>query len=1203
MKRPAPLTFAFVLFAFATFNSLSSSGSPQSVKPENQAERNESDGKNKGKKQASKTGPAQDKSRQLLHTKGANDTVAPVLDEDNNGARSFALLIGISSYKNLAPKAQLQFADEDARAMRDFLISPKGGFRPENVTLLVNEEATQLEIMRALEKLQNRAGPRDLAFIFFAGHGLVNRSNQAFLLTYDSLPDDLLPTAVEMDRLNSFLKNIRARSRVIFTDACHSGAISDLISQSDSSEMVRSVSVRSFVDSSNRGDQTAFIFSAASPTQSSWEIKALEHGLFTYHVLGGLDGKADRNADGLITSKELYDYVATQVQRDAEKEGRHQVPEFNPHYDPSIPLAVLNEEGQKLYREWLDSDPFVTRYVALFDEALKENRLIKPERDSAWDYYNFLKFTPSTPSERLKQMKEQLLAKLNDSAQSVIIRSPVDPAEWQEASSWLDMAHSLSTDKSLRPRQAYCSAMAAHFLGENGRAERECDAAMNMLEESNLKDPFIYLRLAQFYKKMERWEKARRGYKIAIEDDPKVDWIGEYADVLIQVNDLAEAETQLHRALRLNPNYTHGLKRLAEVLLRSDIKEKYAEAVEVAAKARQIEPEDIEIEDVYGWALLKSGNPSSAIDPLRKVAQVRLSDNKRRDTALLRLSQAYRGSGDLDRSISALREAEQRGSQSVAIFDEMSRRLEERGDLEGAIKAAEKSVIAVETNAPERADRLRRVAEHLERTGDLHQAALKYKDAARLSSDIKVNTLLDNKSRTLFYRAGRPQDVGPSPNRSVAPKRRIFDTGELLIVPGGREALERLTGVRIEASAEGNALATIFEACLQDAVIHSRLTYFYERYPEFARKMESKGVRHNERFELPASDKPASEAARDALAFFGVREKNGRRDINKKEFESKKAILEALGGDPERLERDETTYIVLKTNDFSMPLGMQQWVRWIKNGTGTRPQDLMLAFLRDPQAMRLFVGYSSLPEEAVEWIMVRTTSRENSRDVPAAIYFAGPYLRFTPEGHLRIPGGRQGEMNWQRALKVNTTDLALQALFKRENGRALYLFAALSSAGEVGDLIASSPLFDQLFQSLKESAPPSTREPFDLIDLLSFLRVESGKLRLPKAIELWLGAGQKEIDPTAVMMAKIEKLPAGRHISVARQIAVLDHIERLCPDWMSDSDRVAFIAKQVIAGREAQIEMALDLKMDWKQVEGYFAQIARIESISTPSLN
>jgi tetratricopeptide (TPR) repeat protein len=1151
-----------------------------------------------GQSKPSGSRSSQDKTRNLIHKKDPADASTVARQEDAFSGQSFALLIGISKYKNLPAQAQLQFADEDARALHSFLTGPRGGFRTENVTLIVNEQATYQEILRSLEQLQNRAGPRDLVLIFFAGHGIVNLSNQGFLLANDSNPEDLLVTAVEMDRFNSVLKNIRARSAVVLSDACHSGAIGDLISN-QTKDSVKNITARSFTDPSGRSDQSAFIFSAASPSQSSWEMKSLGHGLFTHHVIEGLNGKADRNSDGLINAKELYDYTATQVQQDAEREGRSQVPEFNPQYDYTIPLSFLNESGLKLYQAWFDSDPFITRYTALFEEALNTNRLTKPENESAWDYYNFLKLSPRTPPEKVKETREALLAKLQTNAQAVIDSSPADPGQWEEAAGWFEKAHELSRDKALRPRQTFCSAMAAHHAGENGRAERECDTAITLIEEGRLKDPVVCLRIAQFYKKIERWEKARRGFSLALEADSRVDWVVEYAEVLLQLNDLGEAEAQLQRARSLDPNHTRGLRLLTDVLLRSDKKEKFSEAVEIAARARSLNPDDMGIEEVYGWALLKNGQPQQAIEPLRRVAQLRITDDRLRDTALLRLSQAYAQSGDRDRSISALREAETRGSRRAEIFDEMSRLLEEKGDIDSALAAAEKG--AALTDGQEKSRRLSQVAEQMERAGRLAQAALKYREAGRLATDGQASTSLENHARVLFFRAGRPQDAGLSSKRSGASRKVMSSIGGLLIVPGGREALSRLTGIHIDPADEGGALATIFDACLRDSSTHARLISFHEKYPQLVSRIINKGARLNERLDLPSSDKPASEAAREAMRFFGVMEKGGRREINRKEFDLKKQMFEALGGDATRLERGEATQIVLKNDDFSVLLGMQRWALWIRDGAGARPENLILQFLRDPFSMRLYAGFSRLSEEQAERVMNFST-RETSRDTPAAIYFAAPFLRFTPEGNLHIPGQRQGELNWQRVMKANGPELAVQSMLRRDSGKALYYFAALSAAGQVGDLIASSHLFDKFFFVLKDSPTPASREPFDLMDLFLLMRVEKGKLRLPRPVEVWLGAEQKDFDPAMAIASKIEKAMPGKQIAIVRQIAALDAIERERADWLTDQKTIEFIARLVREGREAQIETALDLQMDWKQAESYFAQIARIDAISTPPL-
>ena len=56
---------------------------------------------------------------------------------------SYAVIVGISRYRNLADKDQLQFAERDAQAIFTALISPEGGnFRVENVHMLTGDKAT-----------------------------------------------------------------------------------------------------------------------------------------------------------------------------------------------------------------------------------------------------------------------------------------------------------------------------------------------------------------------------------------------------------------------------------------------------------------------------------------------------------------------------------------------------------------------------------------------------------------------------------------------------------------------------------------------------------------------------------------------------------------------------------------------------------------------------------------------------------------------------------------------------------------------------------------------------------------------------------------------------------------------------------------------------------------------------------------------------
>src|SRR5258708_3016479 len=100
-----------------------------------------------------------------------------------------ALVIGISRYPHdgIAP---LKYAARDARALAQMLTDPEiGGFDPERVKVLSNQHATREAIIRGLSAwLPAQAKDADLAFIFFAGHGVTRQEGdkeEGYLLPFD----------------------------------------------------------------------------------------------------------------------------------------------------------------------------------------------------------------------------------------------------------------------------------------------------------------------------------------------------------------------------------------------------------------------------------------------------------------------------------------------------------------------------------------------------------------------------------------------------------------------------------------------------------------------------------------------------------------------------------------------------------------------------------------------------------------------------------------------------------------------------------------------------------------------------------------------------------------------------------------------------------------------------------------------------------
>src|SRR3954469_7058534 len=91
---------------------------------------------------------------------------APLRDD------AHAVVIGINKYKD-ERIPDLGFACADAQWIYDILTDPAvGHFRRDNVTLLLDEKATERGITSAIAtQLPKRAGSGDTVCVYYAGHG------------------------------------------------------------------------------------------------------------------------------------------------------------------------------------------------------------------------------------------------------------------------------------------------------------------------------------------------------------------------------------------------------------------------------------------------------------------------------------------------------------------------------------------------------------------------------------------------------------------------------------------------------------------------------------------------------------------------------------------------------------------------------------------------------------------------------------------------------------------------------------------------------------------------------------------------------------------------------------------------------------------------------------------------------------------------
>ena len=258
--------------------------------------------------------------------------------------RGFGLIIGVGKYANLGPDLHLQYSEADAEAIHDVLISKEGGnFAPEDVRKFVGAEATLENIRRAIEEwLPSVAKENDRVVIFFAGHGFLDDKGRGYFAPYDVQMDRLAQTGYPMDQFGRIVSSaIKAKWKVLFADACHSGAITP--------EMIERVNAT--VASSSRD---LLALTASRKRESSYEDKELKHGVFSWFLVQALKGYADRDSDGRVTADELIDYVRYNVREHTTKRGAQQTPIENQDFDPELILAFNPnrlKEGERSGRD------------------------------------------------------------------------------------------------------------------------------------------------------------------------------------------------------------------------------------------------------------------------------------------------------------------------------------------------------------------------------------------------------------------------------------------------------------------------------------------------------------------------------------------------------------------------------------------------------------------------------------------------------------------------------------------------------------------------------------------------------------------------------------------------------------------------------------------------------------------------------------
>lgn len=175
---------------------------------------------------------------------------------------------------------------------------------------------------------------RDLAIVFWSGHGFLDSKQKFWFLTSEADIQQLRATAVSKDDLLEYVADLPGK-KVLFIDACHGAAAAMVVGSkgvgADMNKLVNDFSVK---------ESGLVVFGASTGTEVAKEDDKWDrHGAFTKALIEGIgEGKASIDKTGRITIGMLDLYVEERVK---ELTNGTQHPVMNrPDILPDFPIAL-----------------------------------------------------------------------------------------------------------------------------------------------------------------------------------------------------------------------------------------------------------------------------------------------------------------------------------------------------------------------------------------------------------------------------------------------------------------------------------------------------------------------------------------------------------------------------------------------------------------------------------------------------------------------------------------------------------------------------------------------------------------------------------------------------------------------------------------------------------------------------------------------
>lgn len=550
---------------------------------------------------------------------------------------TWAVIVGVSAYQNVHP---LEYADKDALAFYDYLKSSPNKVPASNMKILLNEQAISGEIYGALEWLRESVQPNDRVIFYFSGHGDVEKKTihqNGFLLANDApiaayMTKGTISIKFLQDYLETYIAINKSKEVLLIVDACRSGQLAGGI---------QGIQITMKALGENWNNQIIKILSAQEGELSYEDQKwGGGRGVFSYYLLKGLQGLANRNKDSVITASELSLYLPLQV---ADATGSIQNPKvegnsrqilfaFNHNLlaqanktDNFKDIAVnvpsrskgasikLDSATAKLYEEYL--------------EYLNKGRLLwgtKKEDTIHCALFRYNQLLPLAEATALiPSLKSSFLLALQRKTQQYLDNYLKEDSyrgysknievlkEIQYAKSLVDSSHILYNY--ITSRMYF---LESAFIKDHNKAIEILKKGLALEEEAS----YIYNRLGARYSDLEKYDSAIYYYEKTISLSPQ--WSFPYSNLGIvyrQLEDYTKSIGYYQKAIKLNPKSALAYYNFGVTYRHMN---EYEKAIEYYIKSISLDSNNSNVYNNLGVAYVKTNHLQQAIDNYKKALKV-----------------------------------------------------------------------------------------------------------------------------------------------------------------------------------------------------------------------------------------------------------------------------------------------------------------------------------------------------------------------------------------------------------------------------------------------------------------------------------------------------------------------------------------------------------------------------------------------------